>query len=149
MIQLFSKEENPFTTEKKVVYPLKCLSLDLGMCLLNHRSLVFNQIMGMESIYRGIYYLMLFNGGWCVTVVLRSPKHMHCSFVLEVWTAMKTSPIITGLSKTAYWSYRVWWELYNFHIAPVIFHLVTDGEKYTSLAIIIYSYSKEEEDPFL
>lgn len=48
----FSKEENPFTTEKKVVYPLKCLSLDLGMCLLNHRSLVFNQIMGMESIYR-------------------------------------------------------------------------------------------------
>lgn len=59
---------------------------------------------------------------------------------------MKISFIIIGLLKIVYWSYRVWWELYNFYIALVIFYLVIDGEKYIFLVIIIYLYSKEEED---
>lgn len=61
---------------------------------------------------------------------------------------MKISFIIIGLLKIVYWSYRVWWELYNFYIALVIFYLVIDGEKYIFLVIIIYLYSKEEEDLF-
>lgn len=59
---------------------------------------------------------------------------------------MKISFIIIGLLKIVYWSYRVWWELYNFYIVLVIFYLVIDGEKYIFLVIIIYLYSKEEED---
>lgn len=61
---------------------------------------------------------------------------------------MKISFIIIGLLKIVYWSYRVWWELYNFYIALVIFYLVIDGEKYIFLVIIINLYSKEEEDLF-
>lgn len=61
---------------------------------------------------------------------------------------MKISFIIIGLLKIVYWSYRVWWELYNFYIVLVIFYLVIDGEKYIFLVIIIYLYSKEEEDLF-
>lgn len=61
---------------------------------------------------------------------------------------MKISFIIIGLLKIVYWSYRVWWELYNFYIALVIFYLVIDGEKYIFLVIIIYLYSKEEGDLF-
>lgn len=61
---------------------------------------------------------------------------------------MKISFIIIGLLKIVYWSYRVWWELYNFYIALVIFYLVIDGEKYIFLVIIIYLYSREEEDLF-
>lgn len=61
---------------------------------------------------------------------------------------MKISFIIIGLLKIVYWSYRVWWELYNFYIALVIFYLVIDGEKYIFLVIIIYLYSKEEKDLF-
>lgn len=56
---------------------------------------------------------------------------------------MKISFIIIGLLKIVYWSYRVWWELYNFYIVLVIFYLVIDGEKYIFLVIIIYLYSKE------
>lgn len=59
---------------------------------------------------------------------------------------MKISFIIIGLLKIVYWSYRVWWELYNFYIVLVIFYLVIDGEKYIFLVIIIYLYNKEEED---
>lgn len=58
---------------------------------------------------------------------------------------MKISFIIIGLLKIVYWSYRVWWELYNFYIVLVIFYLVIDGEKYIFLVIIIYLYSKEED----
>lgn len=61
---------------------------------------------------------------------------------------MKISFIIIGLLKIVYWSYRVWWELYNFYIVLVIFYLVIDGEKYIFLVIIIYLYSKEEKDLF-
>lgn len=61
---------------------------------------------------------------------------------------MKISFIIIGLLKIVYWSYRVWWELYNFYIVLVIFYLVIDGEKYIFLVIIINLYSKEEEDLF-
>lgn len=61
---------------------------------------------------------------------------------------MKISFIIIGLLKIVYWSYRVWWELYNFYIVLVIFYLVIDGEKYIFLVIIIYLYSKEEGDLF-
>lgn len=61
---------------------------------------------------------------------------------------MKISFIIIGLLKIVYWSYRVWWELYNFYIVLVILYLVIDGEKYIFLVIIIYLYSKEEEDLF-
>lgn len=61
---------------------------------------------------------------------------------------MKISFIIIGLLKIVYWSYRVWWELYNFYIVLVIFYLVIDGEKYIFLVIIIYLYCKEEEDLF-
>lgn len=61
---------------------------------------------------------------------------------------MKISFIIIGLLKIVYWSYRVWWELYNFYIVLVIFYLVIDGEKYIFLVIIIYLYSKGEEDLF-
>lgn len=61
---------------------------------------------------------------------------------------MKISFIIIGLLKIVYWSYRVWWELYNFYIALVIFYLVIDGEKYIFLVIIIYLYISKEEDLF-